>query len=173
MSWTPNFRMGVIALSVLVCDQLTKLAVMELLRFRQELVVVDGFFKLVYWGNTGAAWSFFDGHNGILAAVSAAALVVLYLSRNYFGADTVLGQAALGLLFGGILGNLTDRLLTNRRHVIDFLRFYVHQRGGGEIGFPAFNIADSAICIGVALLFLHSWQRDQTKASISSVSQPT
>jgi signal peptidase II len=173
IKWTPNLRMGVVALLVLVCDQLSKLVVMKFLGFRQEVVVIDGFFRLVHWGNTGAAWSFFKDHNGILAAVSAAALVLLYLSREHFGAGTVLGQGALGLLFGGITGNLTDRLLESRRHVIDFLYFYLNQRGGGEIGFPAFNLADSAICIGVGLLFFQSWLREQRSNSANSVGQAT
>jgi signal peptidase II len=173
MSWTPNLRIGVIALAVLVSDQLTKWVVMRFLSFREEVVVIDGFFRLVHWGNTGAAWSSFKDHNGLLALVSVLALVALYFSRHHFGAATVLGQTALGLLFGGILGNLTDRLLTSRQHVIDFLYFYVNQRGGGEAGFPAFNLADSAICIGVGLLFFHSWQRDQSRSSVSSVGQPT
>jgi signal peptidase II len=172
-TWTPNVRMAAIALSILICDQLTKYAVMKFLGFREEVVVIDGFFRLVHWGNTGAAWSFFKGHNGVLALVSGAALVVLYISRHLFGAGTLLGQVALGLLFGGILGNLTDRLMESRRHVIDFLYFYVNQRGGGEIGFPAFNLADSAICIGVGLLFFYSWQRDQSRPTVGSVGQPT
>src|SRR6185503_3510437 len=124
MTWTPNVRMGVIALAVLACDQISKLIVMRYLGLRDEIVVVEGFFRLVHWGNTGAAWSFFKDHNGVLAFVSSVALVVLCLSRHHFGAGTVLGQVALGLLFGGIMGNLTDRLLVTRRHVIDFLYFY-------------------------------------------------
>jgi signal peptidase II len=76
-------------------------------------------------------------------------------------------------LFGGILGNLTDRLLPSRRHVIDFLYFYVNRRGGGEVGFPAFNVADSAICVAVGLLFLLSWQREQPNAPFNSVHEAT
>jgi len=63
------------------------------------------------------------------------------------------------LIFGGIAGNLVDRF--THKHVVDFLYFYLVQRGGGEIGFPAFNVADTAICTGVGLLFLLSWQKDQ------------
>jgi signal peptidase II len=173
MTWTPNVRMGVIALVVLVFDQITKWVVMNFLGFREEVVIVEGFFRLVHWENTGAAWSFFKGHNGLLALVSTMALLVLLWSRHHFGAETMLGQVALGLLFGGIMGNLTDRLLPTRRHVIDFLYFYVNQRGGGEVGFPAFNLADSAICIGVSLLFLCSWQRDVAKGAPGSVEQAT
>ena len=173
MTWTPNLRMALVAFCVLVLDQLTKFAVMQFLGWREEVIVIDGFFRLVHWGNTGAAWSVFTNHNGLLAIVSALALVVLYLSRRHFGADSILGQVALGLLFGGIIGNLTDRLLPSRQHVIDFLYFYLHQRGGGEVGFPAFNVADSAICIAVTLLFIRSLQGDQANGSVSSVGQTT
>src|SRR4029079_6577908 len=128
MNWTPNTRMAAIALAVLFADQLSKFLVMNFLGFRDEIVVVDGFFRLVHWGNTGAAWSFFKDHNSLLALVSIIALVVLYLSRQHFGAGSALGQVSLGLLFGGIMGNLTDRLLASRRHVIDFLYFYINQR---------------------------------------------
>jgi signal peptidase II len=173
MTWTPEKRMGLVALMVLACDQLTKLAVMKFLGFRQEVIILEGFFRLVHWGNTGAAWSVFQNHNEVLALVSAIALVVLFLTRQHFGAGSLLGQIALGLLFGGITGNLTDRLLPSRHHVIDFLYFYVNQRGGSEIGFPAFNVADSAICVGVGLLFFYSWQRDQAQSVPRSVGQTT
>jgi signal peptidase II len=66
---------------------------------------------------------------------------------------------AFGLIFGGIVGNLIDRLW--RGHVIDFLYFYLQQRGGGDIGFPAFNVADSAICTGVGLIFLITWKSER------------
>jgi signal peptidase II len=75
----------------------------------------------------------------------------------------VLGQLSLGLIFGGIAGNLLDRFLHG--HVVDFIYFFVSRRGGGEIGFPAFNVADSAICTGVGLLFLLSWQKDAASAA--------
>lgn len=163
--------MAVVAFAVLLFDQLTKLLVLKFLGYAQERVVIDGFFKFVHWGNTGAAWSLFRDNNDLLAIVSLAALLLLFLCRRHFDTGTILGHVALGMLFGGIMGNLVDRLMPSRRHVIDFIYFYLHRRGGGELGFPAFNIADSAICIGVGLLFLLSWQGEQTKnpASASSV----
>lgn len=161
MNWTPNSRMFGIAGCILLFDQLTKLAVTHVLGLDlyQEREVVEGFFKFVHWGNTGAAWSLFYGYNNVLAVVSAIALVALYVFRRHFEVHTFLGQLALGLIFGGIAGNLIDRLRVS--HVIDFLRFYINQRGGEEIGFPAFNVADSAICVGVGLLFLLSWRKEQ------------
>jgi signal peptidase II len=154
--------MAAVAAVVLGADQLTKLAVLRFLGYAQEKVIFDGFFNLVHWGNTGAAWSLFNryaGSNLMLAVFAVVALLVLFLTRHHFDAHTVPGQLALGLIFGGIAGNLVDRFL--RGHVIDFLYFYVARRGGGEIGFPAFNVADAAICIGVGLLFLLSWQREE------------
>jgi signal peptidase II len=157
-----NQRIGLLALAVIFLDQITKQIVYHKLDFhRDEHVVLDGFFKFVHWGNTGAAWSVFSGNNKVLAAISALALVLLFIYRNYFDTRTITGQAALGLIFGGITGNLIDRLLVG--HVIDFLRFYIYQRGGSEIGFPAFNVADTAICTGVGLLFLISLQSDQNR----------
>jgi len=158
----PTQRMAIVAATVLALDQLTKLAVLKYLGYAQERVVLDGFFKFVHWGNTGAAWSLFNqfaGSNQLLAIFALGALLVLFLTRHHFDSKTLLGQVSLGLIFGGIAGNLTDRFFHG--HVVDFLYFYVLRRGGGEIGFPAFNVADSAICTGVFLLFLISWQKDQ------------
>jgi len=158
--------MAVVAAAALVLDQLTKLAVLSYLGPDQEKVIIDGFFKFVHWGNTGAAWSLFNqfaGSNQLLAVFALVALLVLFFTRHHFDSHTLLGQLSLGLIFGGIAGNLVDRF--THRHVEDFIYFYIALRGGGEIGFPAFNIADSAICTGVALLFLLSWQKDQAAAS--------
>ena len=165
MKLTANNRMALVAIAVLAFDQLTKLLVLNYLGYAQERVMIQGFFKFVHWVNTGAAWSLFRDNNDLLAIVSLGALLVLFLSRRHFESGKLSGQLALGLLFGGIMGNLVDRLHPDRRHVIDFIYFYVNQRDGGQIGFPAFNIADSAICIGVGLLFILSWQSDPSRRS--------
>src|SRR6266542_3140800 len=120
---TPNRRIAVIGLLVIALDQLTKQIVLRLLGYAQEKVVVQGFFKFVHWANTGAAWSLFRGNNNVLALVALLALVVLFFSRHHFDSRTVLGQVAFGLIFGGIIGNLIDRIV--RGHVIDFLYFYL------------------------------------------------
>jgi signal peptidase II len=157
---TPNRRIGFIALLVIGLDQLTKALVLGLLGYAQEKVVIDGFFKFVHWWNTGAAWSLFRGNNQLLAIIALVALLVLFFSRDHFDSRTILGQVAFGLIFGGIVGNLIDRVF--RKHVIDFLYFFLQQRGGNEIGFPAFNVADSAICTGVVLVFLITWKNERS-----------
>jgi signal peptidase II len=157
---TANRRIALIGFAVVALDQLSKQLVLRFLGYAQEKVVLEGFFKFVHWGNTGAAWSLFRGNNELLAIVALVALGVLFFSRHHFDSRTLLGQFAFGLIFGGIIGNLIDRLWAG--HVIDFLYFYLQQRGGSEIGFPAFNVADSAICTGVGLVFLMSWKSDRS-----------
>jgi signal peptidase II len=155
---TPNRRIALIAVLVVALDQFTKQMVLRFLGPEQAKVVIEGFFKLVHWWNTGAAWSLFRGNNDLLAGVAVVALLVLFLSRHHFDSRTLLSQVAFGLIFGGIVGNLIDRLWAG--HVIDFIYFYVRPRGGSEIGFPAFNVADSAICTGVGLVFLITWRSE-------------
>lgn len=161
MRLNPTWRIAVLALAIFVLDQVTKLVVLRSLEFHEERIVIDGFFKFVHWGNTGAAWSMFRGNNAVLALTALLALIILFLSRHHFDLHTLGGQIALGFIFGGILGNLLDRIRVG--HVIDFLRFYVIRRNGEEAGFPAFNIADSAICIGVGLLFILSFQGEPAR----------
>lgn len=157
--------MGWVALGTLILDQGSKSVVLRTMRLGQELDVIRGFFRFVHWQNSGAAWSMFHGRNQILAGVSILALVALYLGRRHFESHTRPGQWALGLLFGGIIGNLIDRLQLD--HVVDFLYFHLQRRGGAEIGFPAFNVADTAISCGVFILFWLSWQQKDVPAARS------
>jgi signal peptidase II len=163
--------MAQVALAVLVTDQLSKWMVLSWLNAAEERLVVEGFFRFVHWTNRGAAWSLFNQFEGInlwLALFALVALVVLLLARHQFDVHTRGGQVALGLLCGGIAGNVIDRFVHG--HVIDFVYFFLERRGAGEIGFPAFNVADAAICTGVGLLLLLSWQKDQRAPATPSAS---
>ena len=157
-----NRRIFALALLVFALDQLTKWFVLQGIAAGDEIVVISGFFNLVHRDNTGAAWSLFTGNNTLLALIAGVALVALFLARRQFHSHTLLGQLAFGLIFGGIIGNLTDRLLPSRHAVVDFLYFYLQRRGGSELGFPAFNVADSAICTGVTLIFLITWKHEHS-----------
>ena len=154
-------RIVMLAATIFALDQLTKLAVIKFLPVprESELEVIPGFFTFVHWHNPGAAWSMFQKYNWLLAVISAVALVVLFLVRRHFSSTTTLGALALSLILGGIAGNLLDRLVHG--HVIDFLYFHLITRSGRLYDFPAFNIADSAICTGVGLLFILSWRSDK------------
>lgn len=159
MKFSPNQLMFLIATVITLVDQITKLLVLKFLGYAQERVVIEGFFKFVHWGNTGAAWSMFRDNNEMLTIVSLVVLLFLFVLRHQFETGTCGGTVAMGLLFGGIIGNILDRCF--RHHVVDFLYFYVYRRSGEAIGFPAFNVADSAICIAVGMLFILSWERDR------------
>lgn len=160
-----NRRIAALALIVFTLDQFSKWIVLRMLDRGDEKIIIPGFFKFVHWGNTGAAWSMFSGNNGALAVIALLAFVALFLTRHHFSSHKLSGQIAFGLIFGGIAGNLTDRLLPSRHAVVDFIYFYLQQRGGNEIGFPAFNIADTAICSGVGLIFLITWRNENTSSS--------
>lgn len=164
-----NRRIFLLALFIIIIDQFTKWIVLHSIYEGEERVVIPGFFNLAHRVNTGAAWSMFTGNNALLAVVALVALVVLYLSRRHFNSHTVLGQIAFGLIFGGIIGNLIDRLLPGRHAVVDFLHFYMQPRGALDPwDFPAFNVADSAICTGVALIFIISWRKEEAPKPVAS-----
>jgi len=167
-----GLRIAVVAGLIYALDQGTKWLVLRQLPEGAERVIIDGFFRFVHWGNTGAAWSLLTGNNHLLAVIAIVALLVLFLTRHHFETSTLAGQVALGLIFGGIAGNLTDRLLPSRHHVIDFLYFYVNLADGREVGFPAFNVADSAICVGVALVIWVTWRADRAQKKAASTPSP-
>lgn len=154
-------RIAILATAIFAADQLTKLAVINFLPepYHSKILLLPGFFELVHWHNTGAAWSMFSDNNTALAVISGLALVALILTRGKFGAESPVGSISLGLIFGGIAGNLLDRIVHG--HVIDFLYFHLITRSGVLHDFPAFNIADSAICIGVGILFVLSWKNEK------------
>ncbi len=160
-------RIIALAAIIFALDQFTKWLVLRLIPLGDEHVIISGFFNLCHRHNTGAAWSMFDGNNALLAGIALVALIALFFSRHQFQAHTLTGQFAFGLVFGGILGNLTDRLL--RHAVVDFLHFYMARRGTTDVfDFPAFNVADSAICTGVGLVFIITWKHEH-----SAVRSPT
>jgi len=168
--WRKDVRIILIAVLVVALDQFTKQLALRLLGPERERIIIEGFFRFVCWCNTGAAYSFLRGHNGWLAVVAVVAIVVLFCTKHHFQADTTMGQVAFGLIFGGIVGNLFDRV--HYKYVVDFLRFYLDQRGGTEIGFPAFNVADSAICTGVGLIFLITWREEQKARAAAAAASP-
>ena len=143
-----------LALAVFILDQLTKSWIatrMPLGTYGEQMGairVVKGFFYLVHQGNTGAAWSMFSGKSVMLAALAAGTLAAIFFWRKALGLRDRATQISFGLLCGGIVGNLVDRLLHG--HVIDFIDLHF-----GSYVYPTFNVADSGICVGVVF---YLWQ---------------
>tara|TARA_B100000609_G_C17184109_1_gene418728 strand:- start:184 stop:768 length:585 start_codon:yes stop_codon:yes gene_type:complete len=128
---------------------------------RKNIVIIKGFLDIIHRTNDGAAFSIMAGKNNLLAVISFFAMGGLIWFREHFDNGTRNGKIALGLLMGGILGNLLDRVF--RGSVVDFIRVYIERRGGGISEWPAFNIADAAICTGVGLLFYIAWKEESRK----------
>lgn len=136
-----------IAVLVVLVDQITKYLILCNFAIHETLAVFPGFFDLRYIRNTGAAWGMFSGFNTVLVSLSFVMIVVLTVFRKHFITNARIHRVALGLMLGGIIGNLIDRVKWG--YVVDFLDFYFQTSH-----FPAFNVADSAICTGVGLYIL-------------------
>src|SRR5436190_12880938 len=133
-------------------DRWTKSLIQHRFTLNESATVIDGLFNITYVRNTGVAFGIFSSISSpaksLLLSIFtafAAILVITYSVRS--SARNRLLQVALALILGGALGNLYDRLAYG--YVVDFLEFYL-----GVYHWPSFNIADSAISIGVALLAL-------------------
>lgn len=143
-----------LGLAVFVLDQLTKAWISATLPFPTydppgAITVIENFFYIVHVGNTGAAWSLFAGQTTMLALLALVALGAIYYWRRVLDLKKHPVQFAFGLLCGGIIGNLVDRLLHG--HVIDFLDFHF-----GDYVYPTFNVADAGICVGVVIYLIQS-----------------
>ncbi|HEX5854729.1 MAG TPA: signal peptidase II [Thermoanaerobaculia bacterium] len=148
-----------ISLAVVVLDQITKAIVAARIPLHDTIPVIRGFFDLTHVKNTGAAFGLFASLSSparatILTFVAAGVfLAVLAWSLTSPVTFTRL-QTALALVLGGAVGNLIDRV--RFRSVTDFLRFYVDR-----LEWPSFNVADSAISVGVVLLAWNIWRDPQ------------
>jgi signal peptidase II len=141
-----------IAVAVVIVDQLTKLWIMTTFALHEQQNIIPGVFDLVYVTNTGAAFGFLAGSKNLLrqaffVAVAIIALIVIVFAYGHLKRQGRIFVYALGLIAGGAVGNLIDRLRFGS--VVDFLDFYL-----GSYHWPAFNVADSAITVGVALFLL-------------------
>ena len=148
-------RLLVIAAIVLIADQLTKLAIVAHLPFptygegHGAITVIRDFFYIVHVGNTGAAWSMFSGQSVLLAIFALVTLAAIGIWRHALGLRERRSQLCFGLLCGGIVGNVIDRLAYG--HVVDFIDLHF-----GSYVYPTFNVADSCICVGVGFYLWHS-----------------
>lgn len=146
-------RYYLIALLILVLDHITKWAVRVKLDRELPLDILPGYLRLSYWENTGVAFGLFDSVVSawkpyLLAAMAVIAVAVIILYSVHLPPDRKLLHAALSVMTGGILGNFADRIL--RGYVVDFIDFHIHD----IFSWPTFNVADSAITIGIALLLI-------------------
>lgn len=141
-----------IALAVLLLDQATKQIIIRSLRLGEGFPVISGYFDITFVLNPGAAFSFLATlservRNPFFIAISATAIVLIVIYHTRFAHQHRLASFALALVLGGAAGNLVDRLRYGV--VVDFLDVHLH-----HLHWPVFNVADSAISVGVGLMLL-------------------
>jgi len=139
-----------IALMVIILDQISKAIVVQTINLHESIPVIDGFFNLVHIRNRGIAFGLLNSSNHSLGfyiqvpAVILAVIIIAWWLHNSTNNDRHL-FFGLALIIGGAIGNLIDRL--RYREVIDFLDFHI-----GSYAWPSFNLADSAVTVGAVYL---------------------
>lgn len=163
-----------LSLPLYALDRATKYFVVHSIEPDRPIIVVPKFFHLVNITNTGAAFGSFKNNNTFFIAISclaALAALVLLLShpkvqakeiRSAWRKSNFWRDVSLALLLAGVLGNLSDRLLYG--HVIDFLLFDLHVPFAHP--WPAFNVADSCICIAVVFFIINSFRSDKKASTV-------
>ncbi len=147
-----------VASLVLILDQFTKWLIRTNFVFGESRPVIGDIFHLTYYQNTGMAFGLMQGFSAVIAVFSVVAIgFLIYLARRW-QIEKNLSKAmpvSLGLVIGGACGNLVDRVVLSS--VVDFLDF-----GLGTYRWPAFNVADICISVGVGLLVLFSAREKET-----------
>ena len=153
----------IFCLGILLLDQWTKYMIAQTLRLYQKVEVIHGFFNIVHVRNTGGAFGIFGGERGgigsflfvVVSLVAIGAIVFLFVKTRE-NENTL--AISFSLILSGALGNLIDRL--HYGEVVDFLDFHL-----SAYHWPAFNVADSAICIGIGLMALEVLIKDRKRST--------
>ena len=135
-----------IVLLVFVTDQISKALIQQTLAFNEYRHIVGSYFMLTLTKNTGGAWGLLPSGNRVFIAFAAVAIVALLYAYHRIARGDLLVGSAFALALGGAVGNLLDRLRYG--YVVDFFDVRI-------IRWPIFNVADSAISLGIVLLLLH------------------
>lgn len=151
-------------LVIILSDQWTKLLILDRFEYGESISMIRDFFSLTYVRNTGAAFGFLANANPsfrvpFFLIVPIIAMVVLGFLYRDLPSSAKWRAMALGLVSGGAIGNLIDRIRLG--YVVDFLDFHWKT----AYSFPAFNVADSAICVGVGILLLSTIKADSEESS--------
>src|SRR6266404_6573007 len=151
---------SLLSLPLYALDQISKYWILRHVDAESQIPIIPRWFYLVNVTNTGAAFGSFRNNNAFFIVLSCIALVVVLALLLRRRSPDALRDISLALLLAGIMGNLTDRFIHG--HVIDFLLFYLHIPFAHP--WPAFNVADSCICIAVVCFIIHSFKKPHTMA---------
>ena len=146
----------VIALFIIGIDQLTKWIIVSTMELGERITVIENFFYITSHRNSGAAWGILQGQMLFFYIVTVVVVIgIIYYMQKFAKNDTLL---AIGLSFviGGAIGNFIDRLF--HQEVVDFADFYIF-----NYNFPIFNVADSALTIGVIIVIIATIMDERKK----------
>ena len=137
----------IIALAVILIDQVTKWMIVKEMYYGQSITVIENFLYITSHRNRGAAWGILQGQMWFFYLITVVVVVglIIYIQKlkkqdKWFG-------IALALMLGGAIGNFIDRVV--RKEVVDFVNTYIF-----TYDFPIFNVADSALVVGVIIMFI-------------------
>lgn len=139
----------VIALFVIAIDQISKWLIVKNMELGTSIPIIDNVLYITSHRNRGAAWGILENKMWFFYIITVVFVVfiVMYM-KKYAKTDKLLG-ISLGLILGGAIGNFIDRVF--RQEVVDFIHVYIF-----SYNYPVFNIADSALCIGVVLIIIQT-----------------
>ena len=149
-------RYYILAIIVILVDQWTKWIVDKKMEVYESIPIIENFFYLTSHRNKGAAWGILQGHMTFFYIITVVVIVGIIYYMQKHAKDNRLLAISLSLLLGGAIGNFIDRLV--RKEVVDFLDFIII-----NYDFPIFNVADSALTIGVILILIVTFL-DERKA---------
>ncbi len=143
------FRYYIIALIVIIFDQITKWLIVEKMNVYDSIVIINNFFNITSHRNKGVAWGILQDQMVFFYIITLVVVIGIIYYMQKHGKQSSLLAIGLSLLLGGAIGNFIDRLY--RKEVVDFLDFQIF-----NYNYPIFNIADSALVIGVGLLIIYT-----------------
>jgi signal peptidase II len=152
----PAFVLLAVALAIYVADQVTKAAVAAMIPLGERIEVVGDVVQLWHAQNRGAAFSLLQGELWLFFIVTGAALVMVIYFHRTLRERSIWIQVILGAILGGTLGNFTDRARLG--YVVDFLSV-----GVGDVRWPTFNVADSAVVCGIGALVIYLTVTDRRR----------
>jgi signal peptidase II len=136
-----------ISLVIIGVDQLTKWMIVRTMELGERIPIIENFFYITSHRNSGAAWGILQGQMTFFYIVTVIVVIGIIFYMQKYAKESKLLAVSLSLILGGAIGNFIDRLL--HQEVVDFLDFHIF-----GYNFPIFNVADSALTIGVILVII-------------------
>lgn len=151
----------IIAIGVVLLDQVTKWLIVKNFSLGESIKVIEDFFYITSHRNRGAAWGILQGQMWLFYVITVIVIIgIIYYIQKEVKGKMLLG-ISLGLMLGGAIGNFIDRVF--RKEVVDFIQTFIF-----SYDFPIFNIADSALVIGVTLMMVQMLREERREAKEKS-----